>query len=373
VLTTALTHSYVRETVRIAANVAAATHGESTGEALGSGNAGQALQHFPLRKSPLTYVYADEPPGRRSTLELRVDGLRWDEVDFLFGHGPDERVYTVRVDEDANADVQFGDGRTGARLPTGPENVRAAYRTGLGRDGNLDAGAITLLTARPLGVRSVTNPIPATGGTDPEEMVDARTNAPLTVLTLGRIVSLDDYADFARAFEGVAKAHSTWVWGSGGREVLLTVAGTDGADVPDTGPVHRKLLDAIAKAGDPHVTVNLRSYEPVPFRLAATIGRDPALLAETVLAAAEAALREHFGFAARAFGQHVPLSEVLAVLHGVRGVLSVDVDALYTGAAAELRPLLQARVPRAGEDAASALPAQLLTIDLRPDDLKVAP
>jgi predicted phage baseplate assembly protein len=371
VLTAPLTHSYVRATVRIAANVAAATHGEGTAEAIGSGDAARALQRFPLRKSPLTHVYADEPPGRRSTLELRVDGLLWDEVDSLFGHAPDERVYTVRIDEDANAEVQFGDGRTGARLPTGRENVRAAYRTGLGRDGNLDPGALTLLTARPLGVRSVTNPIAATGGTDAEEMVDARTNAPLTVLTLGRIVSLADYADFARAFQGVAKAHATWVWGPGGREVLLTVAGTDGADVPDDGPVHRALLDAIAKAGDPHVAVAVRSYERVPFRVAATIGRDPALAAETVLAAAEAALRAHFSFAARAFGQHVPLSEVLAVLHGARGVVSVDVDALYTGAAAELRPLLQARVPRAGEDAASARPAQLLTIDLRADDLQV--
>ena len=372
VLTTALAHSYRRDTVRIAANVASATHGESTAEALGSGNAGQALQHFPLRKSPLTHVYADEPPGRRSTLELRVDGLLWNEVDFLFGYGPDERVYTVRIDEDANAEAQFGDGRTGARLPTGPENVRAGYRTGLGRDGNLDPGALTLLTARPLGVRSVINPIAATGGTDPEEMVDARTNAPLTVLTLGRIVSLADYADFARAFQGVAKAHAVSVWGPGGREVLLTVAGADGAEVPDDGPVHRSLLDAIAKAGDPHVAVTVRSYEPVPFRLAATIGRDPALLPETVLAAAEAALLAHFSFAARAFGQHVPLSEVLAVLHGARGVVSVDVDALYTGTTVELQPLLQARVPRAGEDVASAEPAQLLTIDLRPDDLKVA-
>ena len=100
--------------------------------------------------------------------------------------------------------------------------------------------------------------------------------------------------------------------------------------MPDDGPVHRSLLDAIAKAGDPHVAVIVRSYEPVPFRLAATIGRDPALLPETVLAAAEAALLAHFSFAARAFGQHVPLSEVLAVLHGARGVVSVDVDALYT-------------------------------------------
>jgi hypothetical protein len=34
--------------------------------------------------------------------------------------------------------------------------------------------------------------------------------------------------------------------------------------------------------------------------------------------------------------------------------------------------VLEARAPVPGEDEASALPAQLLTIDLRPGDLKVA-
>jgi phage-related baseplate assembly protein len=115
----------------------------------------------------------------------------------------------------------------------------------------------------------------------------------------------------------------------------------------------------------------VRSYEAVPFRLAATIERDEALLAEQVLADAEAALRERFSFSARAFGQPVPLSEVLAVLHGVRGVVSVDVNSLYTGEAAELRQALVGVVPLPGDDAASAQPAQLLTIELRAGDLEV--
>jgi predicted phage baseplate assembly protein len=367
-----LSRSYERASVRIAANVARATHGESTEEPIGSGDAAKPLQRFELRGSPLTHVFADTPSGRRSTLELRVDGLRWDEVPTLYGRGPRDRVYTIRRDDRGTTTVQFGDGRTGARPPTGQENIRAAYRTGLGRTGNLDTGKLTLLVAKPLGVRSVTNPLPATGGTDPEELADARANAPLTVLTLGRIVSLADYADFARAFEGVAKAHATWVWGRGGREILLTVAGTDGAEVPDGGPVHANLLAAIAKAADRNLPVSVRSYEPVPFRLTATIERDEALLAEQVLAGAESALRDRFSFTARSFGQPVPLSEVLAVLHGVRGVVSVDVNTLHTGTAAELRQRLDARLPAPGDDAETAQPAQLLTLDLGPGDLEVA-
>jgi hypothetical protein len=363
---------YPPATVTIAANAVHATHGEAAGERIGSGNAAAAFQRFALRQSPLTYVYADDPPGRRSTLDVRVDGVRWDEVRDLYGHGPRERVYTVRLADDATATVGFGDGRTGARLPTGYENVSAGYRKGLGRDGNLDPGALTLLTARPLGVKSVTNPIAATGGTDPEVLADARTNAPLTVLTLGRIVSLADYADFARSFQGVAKAHAVWVWGTSARQVFLTVAGSDGAGVPDDGPVHAKLLGAIGKAGDPNVPVTLSSYEPVPFRLAATITRDPAYLAEDVLAAAGAALGARFGFTARSFGQAVALSDVLATLHGVAGIVSADVNLLYTGSTSELKQSLPSLVPLPGDDAQTAQPAQLLTIDLRPGDLGVA-
>jgi predicted phage baseplate assembly protein len=368
-----LAGAYERSSVSIAVNAARATHGESTGEPIGSGDAAAPFQRFELRQSPLTYVYADAPPGRRATLEVRVDGLRWDEVPMLFGHGPRERVYTIRIGDDAKAQVGFGDGRTGARLPSGSENVHAGYRKGLGRDGNLDPGAVTLLTTRPLGVKAVTNPIAATGGTDPEVLADARTNAPLTVLTLGRIVSLADYADFARAFEGVAKAHATWVWGRAARQVLLTVAGSDGADVPGDGPVHEKLLAAIRKAGDPNVPVTVASYEPVPFRLAATIERDEAFLAVDVLAAAEAELTKRFSFTARAFGQAVPLSEVLAVLHGVRGLVSVDVNTLYSGSTPDLSQSLPALVPLPGEDAETAQPAQLLTIDVRHGDLEVLP
>jgi predicted phage baseplate assembly protein len=364
---------YERASVTIAANAVHATHGESAAEPIGSGNGAAAFQRFPLRQSPLTYVYADDPPGRRSTLELRVDGVRWQEVPNLYGHGPRERVYTIRIADDSTATVGFGDGRTGARLPSGHENVSAAYRKGLGRDGNLDPGSLTLLTTRPLGVKAVTNPIAATGGTDPEVLADARTNAPLTVLTLGRIVSLADYADFARTFEGVAKAHAAWVWGKSARQVFLTVAGSDGAPVPGDGPVHEKLLAAIGKAGDRNVPVTLRSYEPVPFRLAAAITRDPDYLAEDVLAAAEAALNSRFGFTARSFGQAVALSEVLATLHGVAAIVSADVNLLYTGSTSELKQSLPSLVPLPGDDAQTAQPAQLLTIDLRPGDLAVIP
>ena len=55
--------------------------------------------------------------------------------------------------------------------------------------------------------------------------IAARRNAPLTVLTLDRIVSLRDYEDFARAFGGIAKALATWTWDGQRQGIFVTVAG----------------------------------------------------------------------------------------------------------------------------------------------------
>ena len=90
----------------------------------------------------------------------------------------------------------------GSTLPTGQNNIQANYRIGSGLSGNVAAGSITTLIDRPLGVSGVNNPQAATGGQDPQSVDDIRTNAPLSVLTLGRAVSITDYQNFAQSFRG---------------------------------------------------------------------------------------------------------------------------------------------------------------------------
>ncbi|HEX6938809.1 MAG TPA: putative baseplate assembly protein [Longimicrobiales bacterium] len=371
---TPLSGVYDRSTVTIHANVALATHGETTTETLGSGDAATAYQRFTLRQAPLTYVTAATESGRASTLEVRVRDVAWTEVPTLFGRGPHERVFTTFRRADGTTEVQFGDGRTGARPVTGAENITATYRKGLGREGNVGAGQLSLLMTRPLGVKAVTNPLPASGGEDPETLEDTREAAPLTVLTLGRIVSLDDYRDFARTFAGIRKAHAAWTWNGRTRGIFLTVAGPAGDAVPDGGPVQSSLLDAIARSGDPHIPVQVRSYEPVPFRVAATVTRDAAYRADDVRAAVEAALADRFSFEAREFGQPVALSEVMGVIQAVEGVVAVDVDALHAiGGETGFHSLLEAHLPAPGEDARTVRPAQLLVIRVSPGDITVVP
>ena len=71
-------------------------------------------------------------------------------------------MYSLSQADDATTTVQFGDGINGALLPTAQNNVRFAYRQGLGVAGNLRASQISLLLTRPLGVTGVANPAPST-------------------------------------------------------------------------------------------------------------------------------------------------------------------------------------------------------------------
>jgi len=230
---------------------------------------------------------------------VRVNDLAWQAVPTLYGQGPTDRVYTVRQGDDGRTTIEFGDGASGARLPTGTQQVRASYRKGLGRGGNVRAGQLSLLMSRPLGVKDVANPAAAVGGADPEPLDRARRNAPLTVLTLDRVVSLRDYEDFARGFAGISKALASWTWNGQRQGIVVTVAGDDGAVVADSGEIHAHLVDALRAYGDPSVPLRVQSYAPRDFTVVAVLTKAPDGDAAVVAAAARAALLGAFSFDAR--------------------------------------------------------------------------
>jgi predicted phage baseplate assembly protein len=142
---------YLRRETTVYANVVAATHGETTSEALGSGDGSRPHQRFKLKKAPLTYVSAKTVSGAAPPLTVRVNGVAWAEQPSLYATEPNDGNYVVRIADDGTATVLFGDGKQGARLPTGQENVTATYRVGIGQAGEVGAGALSLLKTRPLG------------------------------------------------------------------------------------------------------------------------------------------------------------------------------------------------------------------------------
>lgn len=360
-----LQRAYERASLTVRANVALATHGETISqEILGNGDGAQSNQRFRLKQSPLTYTPAPTTTGARSALTVRVNGIRWSEVDSLHRLDANSQGYIVRSEAEGRTTIIFGDGKQGARLPTGLDNVEATYRAGLGPAGEVPANSLTMLQSRPLGLVEATNPLPATGAAAPETPGRARENAPRTVLTMDRIVALSDFEDFARSFSGIGQAQAALLWTGQTRLVHITLADSDGDPLQPASALYSSLLEALNQRRNQLQQVELAPYEPILFNLAARVYLDPRYLPDVVESAVRATLSETFSFQTRTFGQVATASEVIAVIQSIPGVIYVDLDALYlTGGAPELNTLLPALRAHWSVEEGKTKPAQLLLLN----------
>ncbi|MDJ0659887.1 MAG: putative baseplate assembly protein [Crocosphaera sp.] len=359
-----LKNAYDPATVTIYGNVVQATHGETVEEVLGSGDGNASNQTFTLQEPPLTYISAPTPSGRESTLEVRINGVLWQEVPSLYPLKPHDQKYIIRIQADGTTNVTFGDGKKGSRLPTGLENITATYRQGIGLDGNVGANSLSILNDTPPAIADVINPLKATGGTDPESLAQIRQNAPSTVRILDRIVSLEDFEDFARSFTGIGKAIATPLWQQGREIVHLTIATTTGETVPETSRLYTSLVTAIDAAKDPRQPVMIDSYQAIRFNVEAQLTLDAKYVPELVTSKVRDALIKTFDFPVRNFGQPVTTAEVIASMQRVEGVIAVDLNALYQSDRSKvLNPSLSASLADYDPRTNQTKPAQLLLIN----------
>jgi photosystem II stability/assembly factor-like uncharacterized protein len=355
---------YDPETVQIHANVVAATHGETIAEVMGSGDGITTNQKFNLNKPPLTHVAASNARGALSTLRVRVDDVLWQESPNLYQQPPQAPIYIARIADDQSVTVTFGDGKSGNRLPSGRENIVAIYRTGIGLAGQMKAGQLSLLKTRPLGIDKVNNPLPATGAANPETMTEARVSAPLTTRTLDRIVSLQDYEDFARSFVGIGKAHTVALWTGNIQQVHITIGAISGQAVLPETSLYENLVAAIENVRDPLQPVQVDSYESLRFNIAAKLLIDSRYLPDKVLAQVTALLKNRFAFELQSFGRALTAAEVIATIQSIGGVVAVDLDALHRlDKPRSLEQFLPAAAATWDATNNRILPAQLLTLN----------
>ena len=391
VLAKPLAYTYDASTVTVYGNVAKATHGQTVGEVLGDGDGSRPFQQFTLGQSPLTYLPAPTPAGAESTLSVRVNEVEWHETDALAALGPRDRSYVTEADDAAKTAVVFGNGAHGARLPTGSANVKATYRYGIGKAGNVAALQVSQLANQPLGLRGVINPLRASGGADRDSRDQARRNAPLAVTALDRLVSTADYADFARTYAGIGKASSARL-SDGRRQVVhVTVAGVDDVPIDPSSDLYLALVAALHQNGDPYlpIEVAVRRLKLLVVSAGVKVLADHQW--ESVAPAVRAALLDAFGFDRRSLGQSAFLGEVVSAIQAVEGVGYANVttfDAVAEGVTAaglaglatalSLRHLVEADLARVDQAATDPgrriLPAELaiLTPDI-PDTLILTP
>ena len=155
-------------------------------EFLGSGN-GQPGQSFSLINRPVL-------PG---SLEIQVEvdsgnWQTWSEVSGFYASDEDSHHYVL----DAEAgEVRFGNGLQGAVPQIGQRIRAAAYRTGGGSVGNVAAGAISRLDG--VAGITVTNPLPAWGGSDAESIETALDRIPGELRRRDRAVTGSDFRELA--------------------------------------------------------------------------------------------------------------------------------------------------------------------------------
>ena len=323
-----LAYCYKRATVTIYGNVVHATHGETRNEVLGAGDASRQLQTFALKQPPLTFTSAPTVSGVESSLAVRVNEVTWREVGSIADLMPNDRKFTTHIDDDAKTFITFGNGERGARLPTGSENIRARYRNGIGKPGNVKAAQISLVATKPLGVKEVINPMRASGGADKESRDQARKHAPLAVMSLDRLVSTQDYADFARSFAGVGKAIAARL-SDGLRELVhVTIAGADDIPIETSSDLYRNLVEALHRYGDPYLPLRVEVRDLLALVISANVKVLPDYRWEELEPRIRSKLLDRFGFENRELQQDVRASEVIATIQGVRGVQYVDLDVL---------------------------------------------
>ncbi|HYP24977.1 MAG TPA: putative baseplate assembly protein, partial [Actinomycetota bacterium] len=157
-------------------------------------------QRFPLRHSPV--VPSGEPP----VLEVSTPAgwSEWSQVETFAFSGAGDPHFDL---DEAAGEVLLGpavrelDGTVrhyGAIPPAGATLRLRSYRAGGGSEGNVSAGAISVLKSAIPFVTAVENRRAATGGVAVEDLESAKARGPLVLRTHDRAVTASDYETLTR-------------------------------------------------------------------------------------------------------------------------------------------------------------------------------
>jgi hypothetical protein len=154
----------------------------------------------------------------------------------LLNSAADTSDFVVEVEADGSASIRFGDDASGRR-PDADTIFTADYRVGNGARGNVGAGAIRHIIASPAvagAIESVSNPLPASGGVEPESSEDVRQRAPSAFRTQERAVTAEDYAAVIERRDDIQQAAATFRWTGSWRTVFISADREGGSQVDDS-------------------------------------------------------------------------------------------------------------------------------------------
>lgn len=344
-------------------NLVMADHGRSVGEALPlvpestesgccecAGQPAEILRRAGpyrprLRSGPIVHRVAETPDAAATALVqeprdalpaivvTEQEGGIWRPVADLIGAGSDDRVFVAEIDNDGIAQLRFGDGRLG-RAPDVGVALAATYRIGGGRDGNVGAESITRIVFDDAAMLDgvdfrVRNPLPASGGIDPEPLAQARLHAPSAFRRQRRAITAEDYAAAVSAHPGLQRAAASVVWTGAWWEAVVAIdpLGRKRADPELIAAVERR-LEPLRRIGH---DLRVLAADYVPIELTIAICALPDHDRGQVRKAVEVQLIGPDGLFhpdRLSFGEGVFLSRIIAAVVAVPGVECATVTAL---------------------------------------------
>jgi hypothetical protein len=321
--------------VTVYGNLVSASQGTTEREAtLGNGDSRRTFQTFRLPKAPLTYHNSvGEVPPEVPELRIYADDRLWQRVPTFFDREPGEQIYIVREDANGDSWVQFGDGETGKRLPSGVGNVVAKYRTGIGAYGSLKEGTTAQAGGKLDRLDKVQLPGVASGGSEPETGENAREAAPGRIQSLDRLVSLKDFESETLAIPGVSKVSAGWSLQDNVPTVELTVLMESGRE-GEFEQIREIMADYNRCRGPQRFSVKVEQGMLEYVCVRADVAFAPTYREEVVqrdimeaLGLAESS-RGLFALADRRFGQAEYSTRISGAIQNVEGVLWTRVTGL---------------------------------------------
>jgi hypothetical protein len=282
-------------------------------------------------------------------------GLLWLPQQDLLSSDAFAPEFVVETGNDGRATIRFGDDDNGMR-PGEDTRFSGLYRIGNGTRGNIGPESLTngcvqfltkmqdpgtggqaLADLQPAAdfIDSITNPLPASGGREPETIEQARQYAPAAFRVNLRAVTPNDYARIAEQHPEVQSATATLRWTGSWNTIFLTVDRLGGRSVDAAfEEVLRRHLEPFRMAGQ-----DLEIDGPLFISLELQL--EVCVLPHYFRTDVEAVLRDVFSNRLRpdgtrgffhpdefTFGQPVYVSRIYAAAQKVAGVSHVDVTVL---------------------------------------------
>ena len=201
----------------------------------------------------------------------RLPADLWEPRFDLLASSAEDRHFVVEIDNDGMAQLRFGDGELGHQ-PSKGTVFFAIYRVGNGVRGNIGAEMISRLVLKNGVVSGVSirvrNPFPATGGTDPEPLAEAKLYAPrLFRKDIGRAITADDYQKILEGNPKIQRASAALTWTGSWYEADVAVDpwGQETADEDLLKEIKRDLHHYRRVGHDLHVKPAL--YVPIDLKL----------------------------------------------------------------------------------------------------------